>query len=118
MKLLITVVDDQCIAPLTEQLVSKGYRATKLSSTGGFLRSGNTTLLLGVRSDQVDDVLTIIQSVCHTREEYVIPATHAEALAGFTPMPVKVLVGGAVVFVLNAEQWRLSHGMINHALEG
>lgn len=113
MKLLIAVVNDRCTAPLTEQLVSKGYRATKLSSTGGFLRSGNTTLLLGVRSDQVDDLLTIIKSVCHTREEYIVPATHAEALAGFTPMPVKVLVGGAVVFVLNAEQWRLNHGKVD-----
>lgn len=105
MKLLIAVVQDQDSAKLSDQLVSKSFRATKLSSTGGFLRAGSTTLLIGVDETQVDEVLSIIKEVCPIRERLVMPMTGAEVSGGYTPMPISVQVGGAVVFVLNVEQF-------------
>lgn len=105
MKLLIAIIQDQDTAKLTQQLVEHGYRSTKLSSTGGFLKSGNTTLLIGVEEQQVEEVLAIIKETCPTRSQLVMPVTAAEALGGYTPMPVSVQVGGAVVFVLNVEQF-------------
>lgn len=105
MKLLIAVVHDQCITKLNEQLVSKGYRSTKLSSTGGFLRAGNTTLLIGVDGERVEDVLAIIRSVCRTADRPGTSSAPIEQLPGVTAQPVKMLIGGAVVFVLNAAQW-------------
>lgn len=103
MKLLIAVVHDQCSGRLTEQLVAKGYRSTKLSSTGGFLRAGSTTLLIGVDADQVEAVLTVIKSVCRTGEQ-LIPSPK-EAVPGLPSSPMQTLSGGAVVFVLNAVPW-------------
>ncbi len=105
MKLLVVIVQDQDSNKLAEELTSKGYRSTKLASTGGFLRVGNTTLLVGVDDEQVDGVLKVVRSVCHTREKLVVPLTHADALGGFAVPPVSVQVGGAVVFVLNVDQF-------------
>ncbi len=105
MKLLVTIVQDQDSTKLTEALVAKGYRSTKLASTGGFLRAGSTTLLIGVQDGQVDDVMEIVREVCQTREKLVMPVSHGEALGGYATLPVKVLVGGAVVFVLNVDQF-------------
>lgn len=105
MKLLVTIIQDQDSAKLSDALVASGFRSTKLASTGGFLKSGSTTLLIGVKPEQVEEVISIIREVCHTREKLIVPISHAEALGGFAPMPVKVQVGGAVVFVLDVEQF-------------
>ena len=51
MKLIVAVVQDKDSVRLVEALVEKGYRSTKLASTGGFLKSGNTTLLIGVEEN-------------------------------------------------------------------
>ena len=48
MKLIIAIVQDEDASRLISSLMNEGYSATKLATTGGFLRSGNTTLLLGV----------------------------------------------------------------------
>lgn len=105
MRLLVSIVQDQDSAKLTEELIANGFRSTKLSSTGGFLKAGSTTLLIGVEDNQVDNVLSVIKSVCHTREKLVFPISHADALAGFAVPPVSVQVGGAVVFVLQVDQF-------------
>jgi uncharacterized protein YaaQ len=104
-KLLVVIVQDQDSAKLAEQLVANGYRSTKLASTGGFLKVGSTTMLVGVEDEQVDGVIEVVKSVCHTREKLVVPLTHAEALGGFAVPPVTVQVGGAVIFVLNVDQF-------------
>ena len=38
---------------LVEALLRKEFRATKLASSGGFLRRSNATVMLGVEDDQV-----------------------------------------------------------------
>jgi len=102
LKLVVAVVQDKDALKLVEALVEKGYRATKLASTGGFLREGNTTLLLGVDDAQVDDVVAIIKAVCHSREQLVTPLTPVGGpVDSYVPYPVEVLVGGATVFVLD-----------------
>ena len=68
MLLLIAVVQDQDVNRLLTALLEKGYRATKLASTGGFLRQGNTTLLIGVQEEQLEEVNSIIKAVCRTQE--------------------------------------------------
>ena len=50
-KLVIAVIQDKDSVKLMESLVDKGYRATKLASTGGFLKAGNTTMLIGVEGE-------------------------------------------------------------------
>ena len=84
----------------------RGHAATKIGSTGGFLRRGNTTLLCGVPASGVDEVLTLVRTLCPARSELL--TLGALPLAGEAPFiaePVEVRVGGAVVFVLNVERF-------------
>ncbi len=105
MKLIVTVVQDKDAPRLIEDLVGAGFRATKLASTGGFLKEGNTTLLVGVQDDEVDKVLDIVRATCRSREQLVTPLTSSGgAVDACVPYPVEVLVGGATVFVLDVER--------------
>jgi len=102
MKLLISVVNSDDARALTDALMSEGYRATMISTTGGFLREGNATLLIGVADENLEDVLKIISDSCHTRTQYVNPLPPTvESGELYMPTPIEVQVGGAVVFILN-----------------
>lgn len=106
MKMIIAVVQDKDAAKLMEQLVSKGQRATKLASTGGFLREGNTTFLIGSADEEVEQVLRTIREVCRAREQLVTPLSPVGGPSdSYVPYPVEVTVGGATVFVLNVERF-------------
>lgn len=106
MKLVIAVVQDQDAARLLDGLVEKGYSATKLASTGGFLKEGNTTLLIGVDDDRVDDVLSIIRSRCKKREQLITPLmAMGKSITSYIPHPVEVPVGGGTVFVVDVERF-------------
>ena len=61
MKLIVAIVQDQDVNALMDALTEKKYRVTKLSSTGGFLKSGNTTLLIGVENDKVNEVKELVE---------------------------------------------------------
>jgi len=106
MKLLISVVNSDDAHPLIDALMAEGYRATMISTTGGFLREGNATLLIGVADENVQDVLKIIQENCHTRTQWVNPLPPTvESGELYMPTPIEVPVGGAVVFMLNVERF-------------
>jgi uncharacterized protein YaaQ len=105
MKLLIAVVNRQDYRGLQDALVESGFRFTEIGSTGGFLREGNVTLLIGVEAHQVDSVLAIIREHCHSREQVVHMAPpdtrlYANPIGGAMTVPV----GGAQVFVINVER--------------
>jgi|SRR5690554_319599 len=104
MKLIICIVQDQDSGALIDDLTENQYRVTKLSSTGGFLKSGNTTLLVGVDEEEVDPVLRIIEENCKTRE--ITTSLMSVAMPGDTymPFPLDIKVGGATVFVLDVEK--------------
>ncbi len=106
MKLVVAVVQDKDAVRLLESLVEKGFRATKLASTGGFLKEGNTTLLLGVEDNQVNEVVSVVKKTCRSREQLVTPLTPVGGpVDSYVPYPVEVLVGGAAIFVLNVERF-------------
>jgi uncharacterized protein YaaQ len=64
MKLIIAIVRDTDDRQVIEALVTRSYRVTRVASTGGFLRRGNVTLLIGVEADQVEPVLDVIRNAC------------------------------------------------------
>ena len=66
MKLIITIIHDEDSHKLVERLFNAGFSSTKLASTGGLLRTGNTTLLIGVEEEQVEDVIGLIKETCQT----------------------------------------------------
>jgi uncharacterized protein YaaQ len=104
MKLIICIVQDQDSGGLIDDLTEKGHRVTKLSSTGGFLKSGNTTLLIGADDEQVSDVLKVIEDNCKTRE--ITTSLLSVTMPGDTymPFPLEVKVGGATVFMVDVEK--------------
>lgn len=63
MKLIVFVTDDAHADVSVDTLVGKGFRVTRLATTGGFLRRGNTTLLVGVEDEQVDRACDLVKGV-------------------------------------------------------
>ena len=61
MKMVILIVKDQDSDTITQALTAEKYRVTRVASTGGFLRSGVVTLLLGVRDERVESALELIR---------------------------------------------------------
>ena len=93
------MVQDEDSEATVRALTERNYRVTRLATTGGFLRRGNTTLLVGVEDTQVDDVMSVLQQTCRRRTAFT-------TLVSETPMMlpasvVEVEVGGATVFVLD-----------------
>lgn len=106
-KLIIAVVQDQDAGRLLEKLLAAGHRATRLATTGGFLRQGNTTLLIGMEDEKVEEVLKIIEETCRSRTQVVTPwVPLGGSVDSYVPYPVEVAVGGATVFVLSVEDFR------------
>ncbi|HSL93956.1 MAG TPA: cyclic-di-AMP receptor, partial [Bacillota bacterium] len=105
--LLIAVVQDKDSIRLIESLVDNGYRSTKLASTGGFLKAGNTTLLIGVEDEEVQKVMDIIKEICQAREQLVTPMAPvgSNAVESYVPYPIEVLVGGATIVVVDVEKF-------------
>ena len=108
MKLIIAIVQDEDASRLVNKLMSEGFGATKLATTGGFLRSGNTTLLTGVEDEKMDQVMDIIEHTCKSRKQMApVHAPISGAAGMYVPAyPVQVTVGGAIVFVLDVEQFK------------
>ncbi len=106
MKLIIAIVQDEDASRLITSLMSDGYRVTKLATTGGFLRSGNTTLLVGVEDDKLKNAMSIIEKVCKSRKQIASsPAPISGTTGVYVPYPIEVTVGGATIFVLDVEQF-------------
>ncbi|MBM7098033.1 MULTISPECIES: cyclic-di-AMP receptor [Alteribacter] len=106
MKLIVAVVQDKDSNRLSDALVEHNHQATKLASTGGFLKAGNTTFMIGTEDENVDDVLKIINDNCKSREQLVAPISPMGGNAdSYVPYPVEVQVGGATVFVLPVDQF-------------
>jgi uncharacterized protein YaaQ len=106
MKLVVAVIQDKDSNRLSNALVKEGFRATKLASTGGFLRAGNTTFMIGTEDDRVQEALEVIKANCKIREQLVTPVSPMGGTTdSYIPFPVEVQVGGAAVFVLPIERF-------------
>lgn len=106
MKLVIAVIQDDYADDLIEVITEAGYGVTKLATTGGFLKSGNTTLMIGVSKEKVDDVIAIIKEICKKRNEIVTTPSPVTGGTGmYIPYTVEVEVGGATIFVVDVDKY-------------
>lgn len=106
MKLVIAIVQDKDANKLRSEFVKNDFRATRLSTTGGFLKSGNTTYMIGVADERVDEVLNLIKETSRTRQQFMTPPVNLDAQMDSTSgYPVEVQVGGATVFVMPVDQF-------------
>ena len=106
MKLLLAIVQDADVNFLMDALTESGYRVTRLSTTGGFLKKGNKTLLIGVEEEKLDEVLAVIEKNCkrrNTTTTIINPSAESSLLTN--TVPVDITVGGATIFILDVDQY-------------
>lgn len=97
MKLIFAIVQDQDAGNVIDALTEKRFRVTKLSTSGGFLKAGNTTLMMGVEEKDMDELFDILEENCSVREE----ATSMVSM----PYPLNVRIGGATIFILEVSEY-------------
>lgn len=102
MKLIFAVINDDDVRSVSDALIEKDIQATRLSSTGGFLKAGNTTLLICLDDEKVEDAIALIHSHCKKRKQ-LLPTSHVSG--AFSTYPVEITVGGATVFVTDVERF-------------
>ena len=105
-KLIVAIVHSEDAGALVAALLDKEFRATRLHSSGGFLKQSNATIILGVEEGDVDEVMDIVRTNCTSRTQVVNPMPPImEPGEFFMPYPLEVEVGGATVFVMPVERF-------------
>ena len=61
MKMIIAIVKDDDVENIINALTTNQYRFTRVASTGGLFKKGNTTLLSGIEDDQVDGLIKLLK---------------------------------------------------------
>lgn len=64
MKLIIAIIRDEFSDDVLHTLVEREFRVTRIASTGGFLRRGRTTLMIGIEDEKVDEAINLIEGKC------------------------------------------------------
>jgi uncharacterized protein YaaQ len=105
MKLVIAVVQDLDADDVVEAITAAEYRVTRVASTGGFFRQGNTTLLCGVQDDRVQALIDLLRRTCKRRSRMMPIAPHSAEHPMTVGAYVEVTVGGATLFVLDVERF-------------
>lgn len=105
MKLVLAIVQDNDVNMLMDDLVENKFSVTKLSTSGGFLKEGNTTLLLGVEEDKLDKCLEVIEANSKRRKTTTSIINASGQAALFNSLPVEIEIGGATIFILDVDQF-------------
>ncbi len=104
MKLIFAIVNDDDATNVLSVLNRAGFMATKLATTGGYLKAGNTTFISGVEDERVDEAVELIGKNARKRTQ-IIHDTTSMGTFNTMAMPLEITVGGATVFVLNVDRF-------------
>ncbi len=104
MKLILAIVSNDDSSSVSTALNKANFSVTRLATTGGFLRAGNTTIIVGTEDDKVEKAIEIIGNESKRRTE-IVPSTASYDIGRYASFPVEVQVGGATIFVLDVEQF-------------
>lgn len=105
MKLIVAIVQDYDCDRLLQAVSAAGIGATRIASTGGFLRTGNTTVLMGLPDDRVSECVGLIRETCQARSQRPPEELVADLLEWNPAAIAEVTIGGAVVFVANVSRF-------------
>ncbi|MAG34673.1 MAG: hypothetical protein CL878_00260 [Dehalococcoidia bacterium] len=105
MQLVVAVVQDEDAGLAVDALTTAGFRVTRISTVGGFLRKGNATLMIATEPSEVKRALLLIRDNCERRSEFFVPTAPGEVGEPYPLDPIPVQVGGATVFVLDIERY-------------
>ncbi len=104
MKLILAIVSNDDSSSVSSSLNKAGFSVTRLATTGGFLRAGNTTIIVGTEDEKVEQAIEIIGNESKRRTE-IVPSTASYDIGRYASFPVEVQVGGATIFVLDVCQF-------------
>lgn len=104
MKMVLAIISKEDSHVVSSALTAANFQVTKLASSGGFLRKGNTTILVGCEASLVSKVVDILKETSSTRMEVVSSATSYDS-TNIMAYPMEVQVGGATIFVVDVEQF-------------
>ena len=104
MKLILAIINSDDANSVSKALTDGGFHVTKLSTTGGFLKIGNTTFITGVDDDKVEAVIEIIKSKSNRRTQSVPSSTPIE-VDMYRSVPFEITIGGATILVLNVDRF-------------
>ncbi|MBQ6333713.1 MAG: cyclic-di-AMP receptor [Erysipelotrichaceae bacterium] len=104
MKLILAIISTDDTKACISALNKASYHVTRLATTGGFLSSGNTTLIIGCEDREVERAIEIIGSESQRRKE-AVPTTVNSDVSSLVSYPIEVEVGGATIFVLNVDNF-------------
>ncbi|WP_251547486.1 cyclic-di-AMP receptor [Limosilactobacillus caecicola] len=102
MKMIMAIVQPKDSNRVRDALAKNKIGVTKLATSGGFLHEGNTTFMIVVDDDRVDETLEIIKENAKTRQEYMTPTAYIDNAAN--SVPIHVQVGGATIFILPVDK--------------
>lgn len=107
MKLVYAIVRNDNEDDVVSQLTQHRYSVTRLSTTGGFLKKGNTTLMIGAEDEKVQEVIDIIKHECGQHQKITVnmPYISGTTMVNYATMPMSVEVGGATIFVVPIERY-------------
>lgn len=104
MKLILAIINNDDSIKASAELNREGFFVTRLSTTGGFLMVGNTTLLIGTEDSDVDKVKKILEKTCAKRTAVASTINSLGRNLKDNSLPDEVTVGGATVFVLGVDE--------------
>lgn len=106
MKLVFAIVNNDDASVVMRELNKEGFSVTKMASTGGFLKVGNVTLLVGTEEELVQKAIDIVSKFSAKRKQVVFSAEpYFAASTGYMSFPAEIEVGGATIFVVDVERF-------------
>ena len=104
MKLIMAIISKEDTSAVASALSKAKFYMTRLSTTGGFLRAGNTTMLIGTDDEKVDECIEIIAANAKQRAEKVNPDASYMGSQNDNGVPLKINAGGARGFEINVRK--------------
>ena len=104
MKLILAIVSNDDASDVSSALTKENFYVTRLATTGGFLRAGNTTIIVGTEDERVQQCIDIIGEQSKRRTE-IVPSTASYDVGRYSSFPVEVEIGGATIFGLAVEKF-------------
>jgi uncharacterized protein YaaQ len=92
MKLAVAIVQEEDADKAVEELIASRLPVTRIATTGGYLGTGNATLLMALDDHQLERATEVLKRVCKRRERVASRGNGGKAT-----------VGGAVIFLLQLD---------------
>lgn len=107
MKLIYAIVRNDNEDDVTDALMREHFSVTRLSTTGGFLRKGNTTLMIATEDENVEHCIETIKNECGHSQKITVnmPYVSGTSMVSYSTMPMQVEIGGATIMVVNLERF-------------